>query len=346
MPAPAVYVLGAVGAIGAMYVFGKFVYEPHIAPHLEVWAESFLEHRRRARRQRQGPILASPVETRHDDDSRDDNDSSDGENGLSVELDEFTQGSSTGRLPQNQPTSGLRFRPRTGIMDQSNIDLPFNLMSPTHVVFDSSEISSPAPSSVGSPQRDSPVPTPAMRFSSSIREDRLSSSAQRTRSPAVDSPIVVSPRLPTPMSMSAESMRAGTPDTLRSFPSSRSSSPDIPAMYDTAIMGSVHHLSGEQAGIRHLMSDSRVQSPFSDIYSVSAGGSTSSALAGGGQRSPMMYDTDLDTDFELPSDTDDNMSLRSAMFSPGSGSAREEHAYEVGSEASSWASVGRRTPEL
>ncbi|KAF9443298.1 hypothetical protein P691DRAFT_679836 [Macrolepiota fuliginosa MF-IS2] len=56
MPAPAVYVLAVVGTIGAAFAFKHFVYEPHLAPKLEQWAEEYIARRRAKRMQRQGPI--------------------------------------------------------------------------------------------------------------------------------------------------------------------------------------------------------------------------------------------------------------------------------------------------
>ncbi|TRM67762.1 hypothetical protein BD626DRAFT_534075 [Schizophyllum amplum] len=49
MPTPAVYVLAIVGTVAAGLAFKEFVYEPHIAPKIEQWAEEFLERRRRSR---------------------------------------------------------------------------------------------------------------------------------------------------------------------------------------------------------------------------------------------------------------------------------------------------------
>ncbi|KAF8886939.1 hypothetical protein BD779DRAFT_541726 [Infundibulicybe gibba] len=56
MPATAVYIAAVVGAVAAGYVFKEFVYEPHIAPKIERWAEEFLATRAARRRQRTEPI--------------------------------------------------------------------------------------------------------------------------------------------------------------------------------------------------------------------------------------------------------------------------------------------------
>ncbi|KAF9463722.1 hypothetical protein BDZ94DRAFT_1163526 [Collybia nuda] len=60
MPAPAVYILAVVGTIAVGIAFKEFVYEPHLAPKIEQWAEEFLARRQARRRQRAGPI-AVPV---------------------------------------------------------------------------------------------------------------------------------------------------------------------------------------------------------------------------------------------------------------------------------------------
>ncbi|KAG6876371.1 hypothetical protein C0992_013178 [Termitomyces sp. T32_za158] len=87
MPAPAaaaaITVAAIASAVALGFVFTKtliaansdlsrssqFVYEPHLAPKLEQWAEEFLATREARRRQRAGavPVLATPhVHDRHD----------------------------------------------------------------------------------------------------------------------------------------------------------------------------------------------------------------------------------------------------------------------------------------
>jgi hypothetical protein len=87
MPAPAVYILAVVGTIAAgvafkevninlilsrshdSYLAFQFVYEPHIAPKIEQWAEEFLANRQARRRQRSGAIaVPSPGRNRTDED--------------------------------------------------------------------------------------------------------------------------------------------------------------------------------------------------------------------------------------------------------------------------------------
>ena len=52
------------------------MYEPHIAPKVEAWAENYVERRRQKRRQRQGPIPTQPVS--NENNSRRSTDSSNG----------------------------------------------------------------------------------------------------------------------------------------------------------------------------------------------------------------------------------------------------------------------------
>ncbi|KAG2348472.1 hypothetical protein BDR05DRAFT_957102 [Suillus weaverae] len=67
MPAPvAVYVVAAIAGVAAVVAFHEFVFEPHIAPAIERWAEDFLA-KRRARRG--GPVPVSSTRGSGDGDS-------------------------------------------------------------------------------------------------------------------------------------------------------------------------------------------------------------------------------------------------------------------------------------
>ncbi|KAL4063481.1 hypothetical protein V8B97DRAFT_1876821 [Scleroderma yunnanense] len=48
-PPVAVWIAVAVAGVATAYLFKEYVYEPHLAPHIEVWAEEFLARRRAAR---------------------------------------------------------------------------------------------------------------------------------------------------------------------------------------------------------------------------------------------------------------------------------------------------------
>ncbi|KAJ7615873.1 hypothetical protein FB45DRAFT_934830 [Roridomyces roridus] len=175
MPAPAVvgvYVLAAVGTVAAGVAFKEFVYEPHIAPRIERWAENFLarrEARKRARNAIAVPVSSSDGSSKRDgDDGRglgDEGGSFDGkstyelESLISQEVRQWREGVDVG------PSSGLRHR-RTGgappALDESNIIIPYSPMSPTHVLFDPNDgLSVSSPTSTIS----SRVPTPASTLS-------------------------------------------------------------------------------------------------------------------------------------------------------------------------------------
>ncbi|KAF9231686.1 hypothetical protein BU15DRAFT_82098 [Melanogaster broomeanus] len=60
MPPPvAVYVVAAITGVAAVLAFKELIYEPHIAPALESWAENFLERRRTARNRRASAVPVS-----------------------------------------------------------------------------------------------------------------------------------------------------------------------------------------------------------------------------------------------------------------------------------------------
>ncbi|KDQ29863.1 hypothetical protein PLEOSDRAFT_1038910 [Pleurotus ostreatus PC15] len=58
MPAPGVYILAFVGVAAVGYAFHEFVYEPHIAPKIELWAEEFIARRKIRKLRQQGPVSA------------------------------------------------------------------------------------------------------------------------------------------------------------------------------------------------------------------------------------------------------------------------------------------------
>ncbi|KAH9919698.1 uncharacterized protein B0H18DRAFT_1122342 [Fomitopsis serialis] len=389
MPGPAVtavYVVGAIAVVASVVAFKEFVYEPHIAPKLEAWAESFVDNRRRQRARRQGPISAQPVHEHGDENTtrrstrsrNDDNrphppfgsgsdkkrgdDDEDDDNSMSVELEQLVarEGSA---WSEDGRQNGLRHRKTAGTMDESNVFIPYRPMSPTHVIFDSSVTSTPtSPSSSGSRLQSPRGATTPVLHGSSPRS-RLSSVTSRN---AAHIP-------PTPVSIrSAASSRIQSPNMMDAM-SSRSSSPDAPAMYNTALMGSIGNLSERASAsprtepfvptsrVQSPLSDyhlaapvpslpaSRIQSPFSDIHAAVARSPTLSARSG--VMSPFTHMSEPESDFDLPSDSEDDvMSLRSGMFSPSMSSRQEELAFDVmsvhGSEGSSWGSVGRRTPDL
>ncbi|KAF9235206.1 hypothetical protein BU15DRAFT_65042 [Melanogaster broomeanus] len=59
------YVVAAIAGVAAVLAFKEFVYEPHIAPALESWAENFLERRRTARNRRASAVPVSRRDRRN-----------------------------------------------------------------------------------------------------------------------------------------------------------------------------------------------------------------------------------------------------------------------------------------
>ncbi|KAI0940345.1 hypothetical protein AcV5_001479 [Taiwanofungus camphoratus] len=352
MPGPAVYVASAVGVVAVLIALKEFVYEPHVAPKIEAWAEAFVESRRRQRNQRHGPIPAQSYPVHEDGDenaARRSRSSQDDPTGGSFELDPIE---TINERRDGARHSGLRHRRAAGMMDESNTFLPYTPISPTHVIFDSSAPPSPISPSEGRSQQESPVHT-AGPSTVSTPLHAMKPVSQSCSSP-VALPMVSSPRLSASMLIpSIGSVMTPNLDhavSTRSFPSSRSSTPDGPAMDNTAVVTPTdrtlisHH---EVLGMPSFPV-SRSESPFSDVYSAVARSTTLNSSRSN-TPSPILR-SPSESELGLNSDSDDDvLSLRSGMFSPSIG-AYDERALHVqspfGSEASSWASVGRRTPEF
>ncbi|OSD04416.1 hypothetical protein PYCCODRAFT_1443724 [Trametes coccinea BRFM310] len=359
MPGPAVYIAFAVvGVVAVGVAFHEFVYEPHIAPKVEIWAESFLERRKQKKRQRQGPILADPHPLEQGDENSlrrlvsdpRDKKNDDDDYSMSIELEQLAAKEREAWRQDTGPSSGLRQRKATSAIDESNISIPYPAMSPTHVIFDNSE-----------------PPSPGGRSSSgsSPLSSKHSSPSQQTavlpgpRSIVVKSPSPpprnMSPRLPTPMSnYTPVSSRAMTPSTFSERSSGRLS-PDLGASqaltsaYNTPLGGSavLSQRSATPSDI-HSFPSSRVQSPFSDIHSVDARSSPEYIHAQSPITSPRVQSPSMGSDLTMESDDEfDILSPRSAMFSPPShvGGLFRDDVSQHGSDAS-WASVGRRSPEF
>ncbi|KAJ6466222.1 hypothetical protein C8R45DRAFT_1079511 [Mycena sanguinolenta] len=147
MPAPAVaamYVLAAVGTVAAGFVFKEFIYEPHIAPRVERWAEEFLAKREARRMQRSA--VAVPSTTGGGGASIIDGTDVDGKSTYELEslvADEVRQWRSQVDVNRGEGVSGLRHRKHNGAaastastLDESNILIPYDTLAPTHVLFD------------------------------------------------------------------------------------------------------------------------------------------------------------------------------------------------------------------
>ncbi|KAJ7028655.1 hypothetical protein C8F04DRAFT_1118801 [Mycena alexandri] len=175
MPAPAVvgvYVLAAVGSVAAGLAFKEFVYEPHIAPRVERWAEEFLAKRKAKRARR-----AVAVPSGHGADAHGDDDAGTTADGKSTyELESLVENEVQQWRSQVVVSSGSGLRHRRTVvgssatgsaLDESNIIIPYSPLSPTHVLFDPTDGLSVAdsPTSAHSAM-SSRVPTPSPHGSS------------------------------------------------------------------------------------------------------------------------------------------------------------------------------------
>ncbi|RPD67403.1 hypothetical protein L227DRAFT_538536 [Lentinus tigrinus ALCF2SS1-6] len=349
MPAPAVYaVFGVIVVVAAGIAFHELVYEPHIAPKVEAWAENFVERRRQRRRQREGPVLTQPVDEHGDENgsrrstSFDDNR---GDAGASIELEQLAN-RERDAWRHSHNASGLRHRRPAGGLDESNTFIPHPVMEPTHVIFDGSEPPSPGHSirtSVPSSMDNSPA-HPAIVLQPVPRSPSPSSR-------------VASPRLPTPMSLYSGPSSPSITLSERSSLSSRRPTPDLsasqasPSAFHTPLGGSVLFEDGRVVNDPPTDSTSRIQSPFSDIHSVGARSSSPEHVSAARSPfgSPRVQSPSIASDLTLDSDDEfDVLSPRSGMFSPASRASRDDDPFDVvsqhGSEAS-WASVdGRHSP--
>ncbi|EPQ58855.1 hypothetical protein GLOTRDRAFT_135876 [Gloeophyllum trabeum ATCC 11539] len=322
MPGPAVYaVVAVVGTVAAVVAFKEFVYEPHIAPKVEAWAESYLARRRARRRQRQGPALAQPYSADEGEagpshprrsfelgkgSDADDRTSIELEKLVAKEVDEWRNG-----VERSQSELRQRHNRNASALDESNISIPFAPMSPTHVIFDTTTTSSSSRTSVGR------TPSGTLTISD-IDEGSVRGSEYQERvatPPTAVAPTIVYPRLPTP-----SSSRSSTP-AVRSAMSRSAIS-----VFESACSGSP---SGSPSSSRSpspprqiVLSGSRPESPFSDLAAV--------AQARSAMTSP----------FSLPSDADDVLSLHSGLSSAAVSVHEDDVQSLDGSEDSSWASIG------
>ncbi|OBZ70378.1 hypothetical protein A0H81_09805 [Grifola frondosa] len=376
MPAPvALYVVAVFGVAAAGFAFHQFVYEPHIAPKIETWAESFLERRRQRKMQLRGLVPAHIVHEHSDEngarratdrkghsadglldkkghrDDHSDDDDDDAHFGMSIELERLVA-KERDEWRDSGSASGLRRRKTAGTMDESNHFIPYPPISPTHVIFDSSV--PPSPSSLeGRSISSSPVSSHRSSVQSSTANSpsplviRLAESRQPLHNMSRNS----SPRLPTPISNSSVvSTRALTPNvtdegSFHSAYSSRGSTLHVSPVTGPAVPSSEVHIAAGTDVLSPspihlnipLAALQRTESPFSDIFSVATSGTMSS------MGSPRVRSPNTDSGLDLPSDEEfDVLSPRSGMFSPPS--VPGDDLFDLASDASSWASVGHRSP--
>ncbi|KAG1753126.1 hypothetical protein EDD22DRAFT_914003 [Suillus occidentalis] len=150
MPAPvAVCVVAAIASVAAVIAFHEFVYEPHIAPAIERWAEDFLANRRARRRgpvplqSTQGSVHGGPVPSGADLRQR----TSAGEED-SIELRGFNLDEWRNQVHRTAPGTSMRRRVIPGTdqgsmsstLDESFTSLTHTPLAPTHVI---SNVSSP-----------------------------------------------------------------------------------------------------------------------------------------------------------------------------------------------------------
>lgn len=331
MPRP-VYVLAIVGTVAAGIAFKEFVYEPHIAPKLEKWAEEFIAKRKAKRRQRES-LIAVPVSLASKGKARckqsDDGGDTDDDDKSAYELEKLIShevhewrnevdksNSSTLRLRRNAASE-------QSALDQSNISIPYPALIPTHVIFNSSAPSTPTTVSDIGGASPSPTSSPLPQ---TLPEIHLSPSRSTLRSPSPTSP---PGRLPTPApSADALSPQLASDQPFPPFTFSPSSIPSLSLSHPVDL--------DQEHGVELLSApSSRPDTPFSHVSNTEYH-----------SFSPVPYVEHL-----VLSDGSDHEAVFSVASSESSVSDIDEHDSDelrsnFGSEisASSWASVGSRAP--
>ncbi|KAJ7049890.1 hypothetical protein C8F01DRAFT_1238197 [Mycena amicta] len=207
MPPPVViYVVVAVATISAAVAFKEFVYEPHIAPKLERWAENFLEKRRiqkeknKAKNQKRAVPVPASGEGNADAESMDNKSTYELETLVANEVTQWRDQIDIGR---GEGMSTLRQRrPASTPLDESNIVIPYDPMTPTHVLFDDS-LSVVSPSTTTSTM-SSRVATPLSNSHSTLSHESFRSppsplgNARNVQAPPTPEPSVHYSPSPTP----------------------------------------------------------------------------------------------------------------------------------------------------
>ncbi|KAJ7463690.1 hypothetical protein FB451DRAFT_1370603 [Mycena latifolia] len=269
MPAPAVvgvYVLATVGTVAAGLAFKEFVYEPHIAPRVERWAEEFLAKRRAKKMQRAG-LRAIPVpnhSTKRSDDGHNDGHTDAGaDNQSTYELEslvanEVRQWRSQVDAGRGEG-SGLRHRnvgsSSGSALDESNIIIPYSPLTPTHVLFDPAEGLTVS----------SPTSTISSRVATPSPHSTLSHSTFRTPPPAVQAPPTPEPSM-RGSPISTPIAREPTPDPVDPFLFAASSPHHVPSL---SLSHPVDLDAEHDLELLSAPSSSRPASPFSELSSQS-----------------------------------------------------------------------------
>ncbi|KAF7327949.1 hypothetical protein MKEN_00375100 [Mycena kentingensis (nom. inval.)] len=140
-PPVVVYVVAAVAAVGAVVAFKEFVYEPHLAPKIERWAEGFLAKRKAAKeRKLKAKKQAVPVAASQAEDVAASMSSLNNQSTYELETlvaNEVTEWRNQIDVARAEGMSTLRQRrPVSMPLDESNIIIPYDPITPTHVLFD------------------------------------------------------------------------------------------------------------------------------------------------------------------------------------------------------------------
>ncbi|PSR83454.1 hypothetical protein PHLCEN_2v5726 [Hermanssonia centrifuga] len=275
---------------------------------------------------------------------------SDDDDSMSIELEDLVAKEvAEWKSPNAQGTLRHRKTKSSNVLDESNVFVPYDPISPTQLT-DSSAPSSPSagPSrpriinSSAPPVVHSPLPKAPVSF---IRQ-----SSTRYEPPAARSRMLPSPPVSSRTVSSASSARALSPHNPELSHSGSSASSFTPAVIGPRSVSSRYGTprtvsDAGRSGDDDVMSlpDSRITSPFSDLHAVSPelyNRSPSPVILSPGVQSPLIVPSVSDMAILSPS-------LRSGMFSPTI--SYVDDGFDIdsvdGSEISSWASVGRRTPE-
>ncbi|KAJ7210006.1 hypothetical protein GGX14DRAFT_451235 [Mycena pura] len=250
-PAPvAVYVVAAVVTVAAAAAFKEFVYEPHIAPRVERWAEEFLAKRKAMKMKRAVPAVPVPSAGAGEAASVSNESTYELEN---LVADEVAQWRNEVIVSRDQRTSTIRRRQNAGAssepgtpLDESNVVIPYSPLTPTHVIFDPADgLSASSPTSTISSRVATPSP-----------HSTLSHSTFRTPPP----PAVRAPPTPDPSARGASPTGPTTDPYLFSVgsphnvPSLSLSHPvDLDAEHDLELLSAPSE------------SSSRPSSPFSEL---------------------------------------------------------------------------------
>ncbi|KAG5730045.1 hypothetical protein E4T56_gene5865 [Termitomyces sp. T112] len=339
MPGPAAAAAITVAIVGAVAVgvaFKQFVYEPHIAPKLEQWAEEFIANREARRRQqaRAIPVLAAPHRI-DSSDKRSDSDSDVGRERQSIELENLIAKEVHEWRNEVDRSQTLRRRGKPGSSGSQYSFKSVNnqpvLTSPTHVLVDSSTPSTLSSSISSIDASPSPRSAP-------LREAR-SNATLRSPSPSASRGLGL---LPTPAPSSTLSPTA----------------PQHPGMIPSLSQSFPLELDQEH-GIELLSApSSRPESPFStfsqpfspSIHNTNMSNShyysfpSSNARSPDGVVSPARPSSRGLSDLDFLSDLGSNDDvLSSPHWSYAGVLPQEGHNLDDGSSDSSWTSAGARS---